>query len=247
MWICAGKVNPKAGKNPKHKKQLALKLVDSQDLCRFLREGSEPAGFSCVWISLFLASTFFFFFPFKIWIRIAVVYNSSPKSRHQRMWLAAMKPLAAHTEHTAGCWAGRRTEVRPSCPVTVTIPLSACSEQNKVDLLEVMTPSFPQRALCLQNAFSPSATWNFKLLWLLSLWVQLLTETHLATQCSSALSNNIFHTGLGWEMLQHPSELTSTFKSICTGFLLSTLKQKKVKLFFERTTWMWNDQANKKN
>lgn len=54
--------------------------------------------FLCVNFSLL--GKYFFFFPFKIWIRIAVVYNASPKSRHQRMWLAAMNPLAVHTQHS---------------------------------------------------------------------------------------------------------------------------------------------------
>lgn len=63
MWICVGKVNLKAKLTQTDKKQLALKLVDSQDLFRFLREGFEPAGFS---VCEFLSSwQVLFFFPLK--------------------------------------------------------------------------------------------------------------------------------------------------------------------------------------
>lgn len=160
MWICVGKVNPKAGKKIQtDKKQLALKLVHSQDLCQIFEGRIWASGFSvCEFLSSWQV-LFFFFSPLKIWIRIAVVYNASPKSRHQRMWPAAMNPLAVHTEYS---WLlGRkknRTKAIMSCHCDN--PLVSLLRANKVDSLEVTTPSFPQTALCLQNVFSPPATWG---------------------------------------------------------------------------------------
>lgn len=198
----------------------------------------------------FLSSWQALFFSFKIWIRIAVVYSASPKCRHQRMWLAAMNPLAVHTEHS---WLlGRKNR----STAILSLEQSPCRpvqphRANKVDFLKVTTPSFPQRALRLQNGFFPfcysrTALRKRKLQALVA--PQSLSTSDWNTSCNTVtLRDIIFHRGMGWGMLQHPTELMNIFQSIWTGFLLSTLKKKKLQFFFKRTIWMWNDQASKKN
>lgn len=128
-----------------------------------------------------------------------MVYNASPKYRHQRMWLAAMKPLAAHTEHS---WLlGRKKNTSKaimSCHCNNS-PVALLSLTQQTRWIRSRGQPHPfHRELCAskrhfllllcedsieKKAFASSS--------------KLLFETHLAAQCCCTLSNTIYHRGLG--------------------------------------------------
>lgn len=151
------------------------------------------------------------------------------------MWLVAMNPLAVHTEHSwlLGRKKNRRQAIMSCHCNNLLVGLLNLTEQTRW-IHSRWQPHHSHREFCASKMHFPLQLFqdgikkkgNCKLLRLLSLWTQLLTETHLTTWCWSTLSNIIFHRGLGWEMLQNPQNLWMYSKVFWLG-LLSTLKRKK--------------------
>lgn len=135
--------------------------------------------FFCGWISLFLVSTFFC--PFKIWIRIAVVYNASPKSRHQRMWLAAMKPLAVHTEHSWLLGRKNRSKAIMSCHCNnPPVALLSLTEQTRW-ICSRWEPRHSHRELCASKMHFP-----------LLLLADSIKKREITSSCGSSISEHNF-------------------------------------------------------
>lgn len=62
-------------------------------------------------------------------MRIAVVYNTSPKSRHQRMWVGAMNPSAVRASLSRKNNPGNATQ--PYCCDGSLIALLSLTEQTR--------------------------------------------------------------------------------------------------------------------